>query len=67
MGGDKVTLTIYTSALRKIFKQDYFVTVLNRYTVDVSKLSSGTYPVLIEIYAGNNRVFRQVKPITVIK
>jgi hypothetical protein len=67
MFGDRVVLTVYTSALRKVMHQEYAAIVSNKYTADVSKLSNGTYALVIEIYGGNNRVYRGVKAITIIK
>jgi hypothetical protein len=67
MYGDRVVLTVYTSALRKVLRQEYSAAPPDKYTADVSKLSNGTYALVIEIYGGNNRVYRGVKAITIIK
>jgi len=67
MLGNRVVLTFYTSALRKVLSQEYAAIVSSKYTADVSKLSNGTYYLLIEIYSGDNRVYREIKNIIVIK
>jgi hypothetical protein len=67
MAGDKVVLTVYASSLRKVMRQEYTDMLSHKYAADVSKLSNGAYALMIEIYGGNKRLYREVKPVIVIK